>query len=41
MSEAMARTTAVSFLVVGQLFCLFPTRAGLRSTWAVPLFSNV
>jgi len=41
MSEATARSAAVSFIVVGQLFCLFPTRALLRPAWAVPLFSNM
>jgi cation-transporting ATPase F len=39
--EAAARTAAVSVIVVGELFYLFPSRALLRPAWSVPLFSNM
>ena len=41
MSEATARTAAVSVIVVGEIFYLFSSRALLRPAWAVPLFSNM
>lgn len=41
MSEATARTAAVSVIVVGEVFYLFSSRALLRPAWAVPLFSNM
>lgn len=41
MGEAAARTAAVSVIVVGELFYLFPSRALLRPAWSVPLFSNM
>jgi len=41
MSEAAARTAAVSVIVVGEIFYLFSSRALLRPAWAVPLFSNM
>jgi Ca2+-transporting ATPase len=41
MSEAAARTAAVSVIVVGEMFYLFSSRALLRPAWAVPLFSNL
>ncbi|MCL4219757.1 MAG: HAD-IC family P-type ATPase [Phycisphaerales bacterium] len=41
MSEATARTAAVSVIVVGEIFYLFSSRALLRPAWTVPLFSNM
>jgi cation-transporting ATPase F len=41
MSEATARTAAVSVIIVGEIFYLFSSRALLRPAWAVPLFSNM
>ncbi len=41
MSEATARTAAVSVIVVGEIFYLFSSRALLRPAWAVPVFSNM
>jgi cation-transporting ATPase F len=41
MSEATARTAAVSVIVVGEIFYLFSSRALLRPAWSVPLFSNL
>jgi len=41
MSEATARTAAVSVIVVGEIFYLFSSRALLRPAWAVPMFSNM
>jgi Ca2+-transporting ATPase len=41
MSEAAARTAAVSVIVIGEIFYLFSSRALLRPAWAVPLFSNM
>ncbi|CAG0956966.1 H+-transporting ATPase [Phycisphaerales bacterium] len=41
LSEAAARTAAVSVIVVGEIFYLFSSRALLRPAWAVPLFSNM
>jgi len=41
MSEATARTAAVSVIVVGAIFYLFSSRALLRPAWAVPVFSNM
>ncbi|GMV27438.1 MAG: putative cation-transporting ATPase F [Phycisphaerae bacterium] len=41
LSEATARTAAVSVIVVGEIFYLFSSRALLRPAWAVPLFSNM
>jgi magnesium-transporting ATPase (P-type) len=41
MGEAVARTAAVSVIVVGECFYLFSARALSRPFWAVPLFSNM
>jgi len=41
MSEATARTAAVSVIIVGEVFYLFSSRALLRPAWAVPMFSNM
>ena len=41
MSEATARTAAVSVIIVGEIFYLFSSRALLRPAWSVPLFSNM
>ncbi|MBL9140650.1 MAG: HAD-IC family P-type ATPase, partial [Phycisphaerae bacterium] len=41
MSEAVARTAAVSAIVVGECFYLFSARALSRPFWAVPIFSNM
>jgi magnesium-transporting ATPase (P-type) len=41
MGDAAARTAAVSVIVLGELFYLFPSRALLRPAWSVPLFSNM
>jgi cation-transporting P-type ATPase F len=40
MSEAAARTAAVSTIVVGEIFYLFSARALLRPAWSVPIGSN-
>ncbi len=39
-SEASARTAAISVIVIGEIFYLFPARAMLEAAWRVPLFSN-
>jgi len=41
MSEAVARTAAVSVIVIGEMVYLFPCRALLRPAWSVPLLSNM
>ena len=41
MGEAVARTAAVSVIVIGEMFYLFPSRALLRPAWTVPVFSNM
>ncbi|MBX3363534.1 MAG: HAD-IC family P-type ATPase [Phycisphaeraceae bacterium] len=41
MCESAARTSAVSVIVVCQIFYLFSSRALLRPAWAVPIFSNM
>ena len=41
MSEATARTAAVSVIIVGEIFYLLSSRALLRPAWTVPLFSNM
>lgn len=41
MSEEAARTSAVSVVIVTQIFYLFSSRALLRPAWAVPVFSNL
>ena len=41
MSEAAARTAAVSVIIVGEIFYLFSSRTILRPAWSVPLFSNM
>ena len=41
MGESVARTAAVSVIVVGEMFYLFPSRALLRPAWSVPLLSNM
>jgi cation-transporting ATPase F len=41
MGEAVARTAAVSVIVMGEMVYLFPCRALLRPAWSVPLLSNV
>jgi cation-transporting ATPase F len=41
MGEAVARTAAVSVIVIGEMFYLFPSRSLLRPAWSVPLFSNM
>jgi cation-transporting ATPase F len=39
-NEAVARTAAVTVIVLGEAFYLFSSRALLRPAWSVPLFSN-
>jgi Ca2+-transporting ATPase len=39
-SEASARTAAISVIVIGEIFYLFPARAMLEAAWRVPLLSN-
>jgi cation-transporting ATPase F len=41
MGEAVARTAAVSVIVMGEMVYLFPCRALLRPAWSVPLLSNM
>ena len=41
MGEPVARTAAVSVIVIGEMFYLFPCRALLRPAWSVPLLSNM
>ncbi len=41
LTEAAARTAAVSVIVVGETFYLFSSRALLGPAWAVPLLSNL
>ncbi|MBU3729496.1 MAG: HAD-IC family P-type ATPase [Phycisphaerales bacterium] len=41
MGEAVARTAAVSVIVIGEMFYLFPSRALLRPAWSVPVLSNM
>jgi len=41
MGEDVARTAAVSVIIMGEIFYLFSSRALLRPAWAVPVFSNV
>ena len=41
MGESVARTAAVSVIVIGEMFYLFPCRALLRPAWSVPLLSNM
>ncbi len=39
-SESSARTAAISVIVIGEIFYLFPARAMLEAAWRVPLLSN-
>lgn len=41
MGESVARTAAVSVIVIGEVFYLFPSRALLRPAWSVPILSNM
>ena len=41
MGEAVARTAAVSVIVIGEMVYLFPSRALLRPAWSVPVLSNM
>ena len=41
MGESVARTAAVSVIVIGEMVYLFPCRALLRPAWSVPILSNM
>jgi magnesium-transporting ATPase (P-type) len=41
MGEPVARTAAVSVIVIGEMCYLFPSRALLRPAWSVPILSNM